>query len=416
LTLEGKNMSATVFNFTGAVLDPRITFTRVGNTATRVDEFGVIANVNANIARFNYNPTTLTCLGLLIEEAKTNVITYSADLTNAIWSKTAITASGDSTSSPDGTVNADTLIETTAFSLHFTSNGTFTPLANTAYTASCYFKNFSSNRYAQFAFNGGAFPSAARKARFDLVNGTTVLVEAGVTATITPAGGGWYRCTMTQTSIAAPAAGYILAISLYNPVAGEGYTGDGTSGVYVWGAQLELGSTATSYIPTVASTVTRNADVATITGTNFSDFWQVGKGGASVLATPLTVSGIRPLVQFDDGTSDNIIALRGNVANPELQVVDVGAPQVQLDAGTIVANTPYSLTGWWQTNDCKARQNSGATVSDYTATIPTVTQARIGSDGTNYLNGTLATINYYDSFFGRPIYTRRKNKVFPSLL
>jgi hypothetical protein len=73
------------------------------------------------------------------------------------------------------------------------------------------------------------------------------------------------------------------------------------------------------------------------------------------------------------------------------------------------------LTGWWQTNDCKARQNSGATVSDYTATIPTVTQARIGSDGTNYLNGHLATINYYNRFTGQ-IYDRRKNKAVFSLL
>jgi hypothetical protein len=186
--------------------------------------------------------------------------------------------------------------------------------------------------------------------------------------------------------------------------------------MYLWGAQLEAGTFATSYIPTTTTALTRNADLATITGTNFSDFWQATKGGASVLATPSTVSGIRPLVQFDDNTADNIIALRGNTANPELQIVDGGTPQAQLDAGTIAANTPYSLTGWWQTNDCKARKDSGAVVTDTTATIPTVTQMRIGSDGTNYLNGTIATINYYDSFFGRPIYTRRKNKVFPSLL
>jgi hypothetical protein len=121
-------------------------------------------------------------------------------------------------------------------------------------------------------------------------------------------------------------------------------------------------------------------------------------------------------VQFDDGTANEIIALRGNVADPELYIVDGGAPQAQLDAGTIAANTAYSLTGWWATDDCKARQDSGAVVTDTTATIPTVTQMRIGSDGTNYLNGTIATIGYYDSFFGRPIYTRRKNKVFPSLL
>ena len=183
----------------------------------------------------------------------------------------------------------------------------------------------------------------------------------------------------------------------------------------MFGRQLEAGAFPTSYISTTTAAVTRNADVATITGANFSDFWQASIGGAEVQVTPSTITGIRPLVQFDDNTADNIIALRGNAANPELQIVDDGALQVQLDAGTIVANTPYSLTGWWQTNDCKARKDSGAVVTDTTATIPTVTQARIGSDGTNYLNGHLATINYYDRFSGQ-IYTRRKNKAVFSVL
>jgi hypothetical protein len=186
-------------------------------------------------------------------------------------------------------------------------------------------------------------------------------------------------------------------------------TNASSADVLVWGGQLEAGR-LTSFIPTVASTVTRNADVATITGTNFSDWWQAGFGGATVQALPSTVSGIRPLIQFDDGTANEIIALRGNTTNPELCIVDGGAPQAQIDAGTIAANTAYSLTGWWAANDCKARKDSGAVVTDTTVTIPTVTQARIGSDGSNYLNGTIATINYYDSFFGQPIYTRRKNK------
>ena len=194
------------------------------------------------------------------------------------------------------------------------------------------------------------------------------------------------------------------------------YAGNNSDGLYVWGFQRETGANPTSYIPVdAAGPITRNADIAAITGTNFSDFWQATKGGASVLATPSTVSGIRPLVQFDDNTANEIIALRGNTTNPELYIVDGGTPQAQIDAGTIAANTAYSLTGWWATNDCKARQDSGAVVTDTTATIPTVTQMRIGSDGTNYLNGTIATINYYDQFSSQ-IYTRRKNKVVFSVI
>ncbi len=152
-----------------------------------------------------------------------------------------------------------------------------------------------------------------------------------------------------------------------------------------------------------------------MTGTNFSDWWQSSKGGVLVRARPGTVNGIRPWVQFDDGTANEIIALRGNTTNPELYIVDGGTPQAQIDAGTIAANTDYSLTGWWATNDCKARLDSGAVVTDTSATIPTVTQARLGSDGTNYLNGHLASISYYDSF-SEQIYTRRKNKAVFNLM
>jgi hypothetical protein len=91
--------------------------------------------------------------------------------------------------------------------------------------------------------------------------------------------------------------------------------------------------------------------------------------------------------------------------------------QAQIDAGTIAANTPYDLFGVWNTDDCAAKVNNGTKVFDTSATIPTVTQMRIGSDGTNYLNGTLASVSYYSgdqfSMVGRYTYTRRKNKVIP---
>lgn len=187
------------------------------------------------------------------------------------------------------------------------------------------------------------------------------------------------------------------------------------SNTQIYGIQLEAGAFVTSYIPTTTAAVTRNADVATITGTNFNDWWQSSKGGVLVRARPGTVNGTRPWVQFDDNTSDNIIAMRGNTTNPDLYIVDGGVSQAQIDAGTIAANIDYILTGWWATNDCKARLDSGAVVTDTTATIPTVTQARLGSDGTNYLNGHLASISYYDSFSDQ-IYTRRKNKAVSNLM
>ena len=399
-------------DFTTATIDPRVTFTRSGNTATVTNSNGEIVAINADLPRFDFDPVTLACKGLLIEESKSNQITYSEDFTqSATWVPVGASTAANSTTSPNGTVNAVKLTETATtgqhriFQVSPTLTGTFT------YTV-----------YAKQAERKFLVLAESRvtgnRACFDLNAGTIVATAISPAATITNAGNGWWRCSISA-AVSATFFSFSIGLSETATAASNpapSYAGTNGYGLYIWGAQLEAGAFATSYIPTTTTALTRNADVATITGTNFSDFWKATKGGASVLATPSTVSGIRPLVQYDDGTANEIIALRGNAANPELQIVDGGAPQVQLDAGTIVANTPYSLTGWWQTNDCKARKDSGATVSDYTATIPTVTQARLGSDGTNYLNGHLATINYYDSFFGQPIYTRRKNKVFASLL
>lgn len=115
-----------------------------------------------------------------------------------------------------------------------------------------------------------------------------------------------------------------------------------------------------------------------------------------VRARPGTVSGTRPWLQFDDGTANNIIALRGNTTNPELYI-KATTDQAQIDAGTLAANTSYRLAGAWGTDSCAASLNSGAPMLDGVATIPTVTQARLGSDGTNYLNGWLESIEYYDT-------------------
>jgi hypothetical protein len=383
----------TSFDFTSGLLNPIIDLTRALNTATRVNSSGLIEVINANLPRFDYDPSTLLCKGLLIEETRQNRLTYSQNFAQSIWA-VAGTATKVASASvcPDGTTSAYTITVGTGSNFFWYNSLNIT--AATRYEPSIYIKR---------ATTSGTL-------RINSANGTS---NGQWTINLALLGSGFERITRTHP-----------AVTVVTEFTGTGnnfsgivfVSASGTLQFEVWGAQIELGTSSTSYIPTTTAALTRNADVATITGANFSSFWQAVKGGASVLATPSTVSGIRPLVQFDDGTANEIIALRGNTTNPELYIVDGGTPQAQLDAGTIAVNTAYSLTGWWDTNDCKARQNSNAAVSDYTATIPTVTQMRIGSDGTNYLNGILATISYYDTFFGQPIYTRRKNKVFQSLI
>lgn len=374
-------------DFTTAVLPPGITFTRSGNIATRINASGLIELVSANIARFDYNPITLACRGLLIEEARQNVCLYSEKFDQAPWETGAsVAVTPNAAIAPDGNMTAYQLNATGAtVSANRTRNiHNVNPIGLT-FTFSIWLKSVS----------GTSFSTPIRLSNAADSNGN----EINVTVT-----GTWQRFTITQAFTATSTA---IRWQI-------NYSSTGRN-MYAWGAQVEQGATATSYIPTTTAAVTRNADVATITGTNFSDWWVASQGGVTANFRPSTVSGIRPIIQYDDGTANEIITLRGNTTNPELYIVDGGTPQAQIDAGTIAANTDYRLTGWWATNDCKAKLNSGAIVTDTTATIPTVTQARIGSDGTNYLNGTIASLNYYGSFTGQ-IYTRRKNKVIFSLM
>lgn len=404
-------------DFTTASLDPRITFTRVGSTATRVNASGYIETVNADTPRFDYDPITLACKGLLIEEARGNNLAFSIDFGGSSWNPINVSVSTNQINSPDGTQNADKIIENTANGEHMMRQAPQGLSANTVYTTSIYVKPNGRDTFIRILDLDNV--ANGYGAAFDLTNGTTSGGTAYGSATfsgstITNAGNGWWRISISGNG-GATCTKYVIDFYCRNN--GQNvYTGNGSSGIYLWGAQLEAGSFATSFIQTTTTTpVTRNADVATMTGTNFSDWWQASKSGVLVRARPGTVSGTRPWVQFDDGTANEIIALRGNTTNPELYIVDGGVAQAQIDAGTIAANNDYSLTGWWATNDCKARLDSGAVVTDTSATIPTVTQARLGSDGTNYLNGHLASISYYDSF-SEQVYTRRKNKAVLNLM
>jgi hypothetical protein len=374
-------------DFTSASLDGRVSVARALNTATRTNSSGLVEGVSANTPRFDFDPITKACRGLLIEESRINLCQRSEDFTDALWVKTAVTIGANATTAPDGSLTADKIIENTANTAHNVFQAV-TTVGATVYSPSIYVK--SSGRNVQvIAFQPVSPFANLGLVSVDLSNGS-ILSGSGV---VTSVGNGWYRISVTG---AAPDALTRLRVGLLSGSSAS-YTGDGTSGVFVWGASFEAGSSATSYIPNLTTgSTTRNADVATVTGTNFSDWWQPGKGSALVRARPSVVSGTRPLIQFDDTTGGNIIALRGNATNPELYVRTGGLDQVQIDAGTIAANTSYRLAGSWAENSCAASINSGTPVLDGVATIPVVTQSRLGSDGTNYLNGHLEAVEYYD--------------------
>jgi hypothetical protein len=169
------------------------------------------------------------------------------------------------------------------------------------------------------------------------------------------------------------------------------YTGDGTSGIYLWGAQLEAGAFATSYIPTTTATVTRSADVASDTtrGGNIRSLFTQFRSPAS---------GTRPVVSLDDNSANERIEILTSGTDPKLLVTDGGSAVADLNGGTVVANVAARAAARFNTDNYAISINGGTAQLDTSGTLPTVNRIRIGSNQAGgYLNGTIARIIGWDA-------------------
>jgi hypothetical protein len=229
-------------------------FTRA-STATYVGSDGLIQSAAINVPRFAYDPVTLESAGLLIESAATNLLLYSEQM-NVGWTL-GLQVQPNAAISPDGTTNADKIYESTSTTQHLLYQNIGSVLVGSQYTLSCFAKAGERTSFSLTA-NGEAYVV------FDLLNGT--ITQGASQGSITKYSNGWYRCVATFTKTNTIGNFFIL---LWNN--SNSYTGDGSSGVYVWGAQLETGSVATSYIPTTTAAVTRAADVVSGTGLVYSN-------------------------------------------------------------------------------------------------------------------------------------------------
>lgn len=391
LTATERILPAMAMDFTSAVLDARVSLTRANATATRTNSSGYIETVAADTARFDFDPLTLACRGLLIEETRANLLIQSENFPT--WSAATTTATLTSGTSPANTNTANKLAPTVGSNttLSYIIKGVTKAASAITYTYSVYLKAAEFTQ-ALLMMHGSSTANRVQ-AIVTLTNGSlsggaafgTFTNYSGVSESL---GNNWWRVSITGTSN----TDTIVSVRLY-PYLAAG-TGDGTSGILAWGTQLEAGAFSTSYIPTTTASLQRNADVAVMTGTNFSSWWAATSGAVAAQAQQISVTGTCPWIQFDDTSADNIIALRGNTTNPELYI-KATTDQAQIDAGTIAAKTIYGLGAGWTTDNCAASVSGGASITDESATIPTVIQARLGSDGANYLNGWLRSVRYW---------------------
>ena len=344
--------------------------------------------------RFDYDPVTLAPRGLLIEEARTNIVTYSEQFDNAAWTKVGLTVTANATASPDGTVGADKLAEDATAAAHQTYTNPIAISAGSTYTYTVYAKQAERNWISISAWD-----TSERFTWFNLANGTIGTNTVGNTATITPVGNGWYRCTVTRTVSSANTYGQFFVSTNDNVV---NYAGTAGSGLYIWGAQLEAGSFATSYIPTVASTVTRNADVATMTGTNFSSWYNQSQGtfvAEGSVASNVDSGTGNYYYSASDGTISNMI-LSAEVNGTVSQVITGGVVQFNETVGGEPTGV-LKVAVAYQANNTVSSANGAIGTTDTSVTLPTVDRLGIGARGdlsaTSYLSGHIRTIAYFNT-------------------
>jgi hypothetical protein len=255
-----------------------VTFSRAqsANEATYIGSDGLIKYAAADEARFDHDPVSLESLGLLIEESRTNLLTYSSDLVTN-WVPVFATKTATAATAPNGVLEAIKLMPDATIASHYVYQ---TVSTGGAYTFSTYVKAAGYNIVSLYA-GGQSY------ARFNLATGSVIGENAFSSSRIENLTNGWFRISAFIDNIGASAQYRIYA---WDDADFGNYSGDGTSGIYIWGAQLEAGSFPTSYIPTSGSTVTRAADVASITGSNFSSWWNTKAGTFFSHSRPLLLT------------------------------------------------------------------------------------------------------------------------------
>jgi hypothetical protein len=342
-------------------------------------------------------------LGLLIEEQRVNLLLQSEACDVSPWVTAApYSVSANAAISPDGTQNADALIVASgqsAFNTNVTRQIVTKAASAIQYTRSTYFKALGVTTSVRFV-DFGSITTNSASVIVSLVNGSVVTAAAtagtfsGASVAVTNAGNGWWRVALTYTTDTATS----LTVRSFPYVGNVALTGDGTSGLLVYGAQLEAGAFATSYIPTVASQVTRSADVAVMTGTNFSSWYNATEGTLYGQADWLGPSSFDYFFSLNNGTGSNLISLGvTSTAVTRFIVSDAGVTQASIAGPAGSANNVFKVAGGYQVNNFAAATNGTLGTVDTSGTVPSVDQASLTSSQgtTNLFNGHIRQLAYY---------------------
>lgn len=311
-----------------------ITATRAG-VATFTDANGLIASASPNTVRVDYVDGVPM---ILVEPSSVNLVTYSEDFSQ--WTSSNSTVNSGQITSPDGTLNGSSLQINSGGLLYVTLSSSHSIGASA--TFSCFVKSLS-----QKLTWGGA-----------TANGTDVYSYEDL-------GNGWYRQSLTRT---------FSATGSIQPMFTEAQAGSDL--FYIWGAQLETGSVATSYIPTAGSAVTRAKDDLVISGSDFTDFYNQSEGTFYVESITNRADG-QPFILSADNSADSsenntIVVYYSDTTTTTGFIKTSGSIQAILAIGSRPSAGALSRTSLsYKTNDIEGSVDGGSVASDTSATIPT---------------------------------------------
>jgi hypothetical protein len=367
--------------------------------------------------RFDYDPVTLAPKGLLIEEQRTNLLLQSEDFSTT-WTNANSVEQTNVAVSPEGTQDADLLLAdsattTAARDLRQNVNGTVTAV----HTFSVYAKARNGN-FLAVTFRNQAAAANFCTAEFNLSTGNISIAgenggnATGATARIVDAGNGWYRCSVS--GVADTSGTQFTALLVGRTTSGTNNVSANTELCYLWGAQLEAGAFATSYIPTTTAAATRAADVAVMTGANFSNWYNQSEGtffgafstiwtGSSTLAS--TNPGLLAVNNAETVSLNGYASRLPTATTSSLRWGSRnGATTSEITTafnGFLQAGEQYAVAGAYASNLVAQSVNGGSavTTTDANYGLMTINRLEIGfqrvGGSTTQLNGHIRRIAYY---------------------
>ena len=372
-----------------------ITYSR-SSIGTYIGSDGLLKTAAVDEARIEYAADG-TVKGLLIEEQRENLITYSEDFFNAAWGKfSGGVIDADAATSPDGTSNASQFYGSDG--AHVIEDVSAT--AGTTYTYSVFLKtNGTDDLTVSINYrDGGGSSINYYGVDFNTATGVISAPDLGVQATTSSAenfGNGWFRLSISHE---APATTTTARVYMANRT---GAAASSSDGYLLYGAQLEEGSFVTSYIPTSGSQQIRSADIASIPVSAFEYNDQAGTVVVEA-QTNNPASSLPHMWQFDAGVSNTRIActFRSSSGAVRMFIQNGGSTDASLYRGTPLTDTTEVTTaGSWQADDIAFSYDGSAAAPDTDGcAIPSVSTLRIGSSNvtaTTALNGHIRSLKYY---------------------